>query len=40
MVMAKLSLTGNCFLLKWKGNISSSEGHRGIRGKKIRIPAF
>ncbi|KAI4977841.1 hypothetical protein ZWY2020_014395, partial [Hordeum vulgare] len=32
------SLTGNCFLLKLNGNMSSSEGHNGIRGRKTRIP--
>ncbi|KAJ1257475.1 hypothetical protein BS78_K018500 [Paspalum vaginatum] len=37
--MAKLSLTRNCFLLNWKGNISSSAGHKGIRGRKILFPA-
>ncbi|XBH53879.1 hypothetical protein VPH35_076290 [Triticum aestivum] len=31
-------LTGNCFLLKLNGNMSSSDGHNGIRGKKTRIP--
>jgi hypothetical protein len=35
-VIAKRSRTGNHFLLNWKGNISSSEGHRGIRvGKSV-----
>jgi hypothetical protein len=38
IVMAKLSLTGNYFLLNWNGNISSSEGRSGIRGKKTRVP--
>ena len=31
-VIAKLSRIGNCFCLNWKGNISSSDGHKGIRG--------
>ena len=33
-VIAKLSRIGNCFRLNWKGNISSSEGHKGIQGRK------
>ena len=31
-VIAKLSRIGNCFCLNWKENISSSDGHKGIRG--------
>ena len=37
-VIAKLSRIGNCFHLTWKGNISSSDGHKGIRGRKIGFP--
>ena len=36
-VIAKLSRIGNCFRLNWKGNISSSDGHKGIRGRKTRF---
>ena len=36
-VITKLSQIGICFRLNWKGNISSSDGHKGIRGRK---PAF
>jgi hypothetical protein len=39
MVIAKLSQIGNCFRLNWKGNISSSDGHKGIRGRKTRFLA-
>ncbi|XBI84545.1 hypothetical protein VPH35_092836 [Triticum aestivum] len=39
IVMAKLSLIGNCFLLNLKGNISSSDGQRGIRGRNTLLPA-
>ncbi|XBI32719.1 hypothetical protein VPH35_056134 [Triticum aestivum] len=39
MVRAKLSLTGNCFLLNLNGNISSSDGQRGIRGRNTLLPA-
>ena len=38
-VIAKLSPIGNCFHLNWKGNISSSDGHKGIRGRKTHFPA-
>ena len=38
-VIAKLSRIGNCFRLNWKGNISSFDGHNGIRGRKPRFPA-
>ena len=38
-VIAKLSHIGNCFRLNWKGNISSSDRHKGIRGRKTRFPA-
>ena len=38
-VIAKLSRIGNCFRLNWKWNISSSDGHKGIRGRKTRFPA-
>ena len=34
MVIAKPSRIGNCFRLNWKGNISSSHGHKGMRGRK------
>jgi hypothetical protein len=37
-VIAKLSQIGNCFHLNWKGNISSSDGHNGMQGKKTRFP--
>jgi hypothetical protein len=37
-VIAKLSLIGNCFRLNWKGNISSSDENKGIRGRKTRFP--
>ena len=37
--IAKLSRIGNCFRLNWKGNISSSDGHKGIRGRKTCFPA-
>jgi hypothetical protein len=30
-VIAKLSRIGNCFRLNWKGNISSFDGHKGMR---------
>ena len=36
-VIAKLSRIGNRFRLNWKGNISSSDGHKGIRGRKTRF---
>ena len=36
-VIAKLSRIGNCFRLNWKGSISSSDGHKGIRGRKTRF---
>jgi hypothetical protein len=39
MVIAKLSRIGNCFRLNWKGNISSSDRHEGMRGRKTRFPA-
>jgi hypothetical protein len=38
-VIAKLSQIGNCFRLNWKGSISSSDGHKGMRGRKTRFPA-
>ena len=38
-VIAKLSRIGNYFRLNWKGNISSSDGHKGIRGRKTRFSA-
>ena len=38
-VIAKLSQIWNCFRLNWKGNISSSDWHKGIRGRKTRFPA-
>ena len=38
-VIAKLSRIGNCFRLNWKGNISSSGGHKGMRDRKTRFPA-
>ena len=38
-VIAKLNRIGNCFRLNWKGNISSSDGHKGIRGRKTHFPA-
>ena len=38
-VIAKLNRIGNCFRLNWKGNISSSDGHKGIRGRKTRFSA-
>jgi hypothetical protein len=37
-VIAKLSRIGNCFRLNWKGNISSSDGHKGMRGRKTHFP--
>ncbi|XBH90983.1 hypothetical protein VPH35_082494 [Triticum aestivum] len=37
--MAKLSLTGNCFLLNLNGNMSLLDGHRGIRGRNTLLPA-
>ena len=37
-IIAKLSRIGNCFRLNWKGNISSSDGHKGIRGRKNCFP--
>ena len=39
MVIAKQSRIENCFRLNWKGNISSSDGHKGKRGRKTRFPA-
>ncbi|XBH64166.1 hypothetical protein VPH35_117992 [Triticum aestivum] len=39
MVIAKLSLIGNCFLLNLNGNMSFSDGQRGIRGRKTLLPA-
>ena len=38
-VIAKLSRIGNYFRLNWKGNISSSGGHKGMRDRKTRFPA-
>lgn len=38
MVITKHSLIGNCFLLNLKGNISSSDWHNGIRGRKPLFP--
>ena len=38
-VITKLNRIGNCFCLNWKGNTSSSNGHKGIRGRKTRFPA-
>jgi hypothetical protein len=38
-VIAKLSRIGNCFRLNWKGNISSFDGHKGMRDRKTRFPA-
>jgi hypothetical protein len=37
-VMAKLNLIGNCYLLNWNRNISSLDGHSGIRGRNTRFP--
>ena len=39
IVMAKLSLIGNCFLLNLNENISSSEGQRGIPWRNTHCPA-
>ena len=36
-VIAKLSRIGNCSHLNWKGNISSSDEHEGIQGRKTRF---
>ena len=36
-VIAKLSRIGNCFRLNQKGNISSFDRHKGIRGRKNRF---
>jgi hypothetical protein len=33
-VIPKLSWIGNCFRLNWKRNVSSSDGHNGMRGRK------
>ena len=38
-VIAKLSRIGNCFRLNWKENISSSDGHKVMRGRKTLFPA-
>jgi hypothetical protein len=38
-VIAKLSRIGNSFRLNWKGNISSSDGHKGMRGRKTLFSA-
>jgi hypothetical protein len=38
-VMAKLSRMRNCFHLNWKGNISFSDRHKGMRGRKTCFPA-
>ena len=37
-VIAKLSRIENYFRLNWKGNISSSDGHKGMRGRKTFFP--
>jgi hypothetical protein len=39
IVMEKLSLIGNYFLLNLHGNMSSSDGHRGIRVRNTLTPA-
>jgi hypothetical protein len=40
IVIAKLSRIGNCFLLNWKGNISSSDGHKGMRDRKNSLSSM
>ena len=39
-VIAKLSRIGNCFRLNWKGNILSSDRHKGMQGRKTHFPAY